>query len=730
MSAGVIKEFKSAIKVAGRAVEYWGSQSISSDASALFELVKNSRDADAKKVEILFENVTTPSGRITVKDDGTGMTEDEIKEKWLVAGTDFKIINPKTKAGRRVWGEMGIGRFSCERLAKKTKMISYPRDKNEKIVMDFDWEEYKKPGITFEKVEHQGFVTKKEESDQHGLELILDDLRSKWSEQKIQRIKKELGSYILPKELKGPDDFEIVIKAPEFHLKEEKVESAITKIAPIQVRAEFDGTKTKVKIYDVDEDAKGWRERTPITYKDGDEKTCGPIKFGLFFFPLDKSGESKWASYYNDRLRDMDVREGFLKKYAGIYLYRDAAWMKPYGGSNDWLGLEGRRVQRRSKVGNSQVYGIVHTNQETNPRIRPTAHREVLQDNEAFHDLKKVLIDVITELESYRDEKKAAVVKTTVQPDVMAENNISLLTKLCKSKDELTKTDIGKILQYATATGKFIQEFVQDEEEKIKDIGELRQHELSVLTVGLVASYVAHQITEPLDKNIAILNDAQKMMDSLDFSKPMSEETVNQGREWLEESQRNTQKITHFMAWVDEFSHHISKSVSSGGKTKQVKLQELWDFVVGGLKNTMDLLEIKPYYYEQPENLKIRISAIDLESVISNLMINSIDALQQRTEGSRVVRFDAAYKEEGLVIKFSDNGPGINLKNPEEVFVPFVTTHRTGDEITHGHGLGLPVVKEILRRYNGTIEVSPTSHFKPGATFLIKFPSSTVKRVV
>jgi len=144
----------------------------------------------------------------------------------------------------------------------------------------------------------------------------------------------------------------------------------------------------------------------------------------------------------------------------------------------------------------------------------------------------------------------------------------------------------------------------------------------------------------------------------------------------------------------------------------------------------MDSLEIKSYYYDKPEDLKVRINPIDLESIMLNLMTNSIDALKERGEGSRVIRCESTYDEKGLVIKFSDNGPGISLKNQEEVFVPFVTTHRTGDNITHGHGLGLPIIQEILRRYGGKIEIAPKPHFKPGTTFLLSFPSSSVKRVV
>ncbi|MCI0618860.1 HAMP domain-containing histidine kinase, partial [bacterium] len=196
------------------------------------------------------------------------------------------------------------------------------------------------------------------------------------------------------------------------------------------------------------------------------------------------------------------------------------------------------------------------------------------------------------------------------------------------------------------------------------------------------------------------------------------------------ESKKNTEKIIHFMKWVDEFSQHISKSVSTGGKTRQVKLQDVWNFITKGLKNTMNSLDIQSYYYEKPEDLKVRINPIDLESIISNLMINSIDALKESRGGSRVIKCESSYRDDGLIIKFSDNGPGISLKNPEEIFVPFVTTHKTGDDITHGHGLGLSVVQEILRRYDGKIEISKTPSFKPGATFILKFPNSVVKRVV
>ncbi|MBT5171238.1 MAG: hypothetical protein HOL90_03070 [Candidatus Nitrosopelagicus sp.] len=467
-----IEKFTSKIKVAGRAVEYWGSQSISSDASAIFELIKNSRDADATTVEIIFENTGIVGGTITVKDNGNGMSKKEVDGKWLIAGTDSKIVDTVSKGGRRVWGEMGIGRFSCERLAQKTTMISLPKDSGNQIVMNFDWNKYKDDNITFDTVTHDGYIEAKDKESDHGLILVLSDVKSIWDFKKIQKLKRELGSYILPKDLKGPEDFEIKISAPEYELKDDAVESGIINVAPLQLKASFNGKDMKMKIRDNDNPEKKIHERDTIEYSD---KTCGPFSFGLYFYPLDKSGDKKWTEYYKKYLKETEIKD-FLKSYSGVYIYRDHVWMKPYGGGNDWLGLEGKRVQRRSKIGRSQVYGIVSISQDKNPTIRPTAHREVLQSNQGFEDLKSILTDAIKDLENYRQEINVSKPKPVEKFDIMAGNNISQITKLCASKKTLQKTDLDKIKQYASATKKFIDESIVEKTERDEESVGIREH--------------------------------------------------------------------------------------------------------------------------------------------------------------------------------------------------------------------------------------------------------------
>ena len=76
-----------------------GRELITDRITALFELVKNCYDANATAVEVLFENVgfektdDTPS-RITIRDNGYGMSFDDIRDKWMVIGTSNKRKNP------------------------------------------------------------------------------------------------------------------------------------------------------------------------------------------------------------------------------------------------------------------------------------------------------------------------------------------------------------------------------------------------------------------------------------------------------------------------------------------------------------------------------------------------------------------------------------------------------------------------------------------------------------
>ena len=73
--------------------------------------------------------------------------------------------------------------------------------------------------------------------------------------------------------------------------------------------------------------------------------------------------------------------------------------------------------------------------------------------------------------------------------------------------------------------------------------------------------------------------------------------------------------------------------------------------------------------------------------------------------------------DEGYIkLKVSDTGHGISEENIEKIFEPFFTTK----DIDQGCGLGLTIVNEVVKCYNGQIKVK--SRQNQGTTFTVKLP--------
>lgn len=113
-------------KTNSRHISQLGRELVTDFVTALVELIKNSYDADAYGVKIILEKPNTPQSRIILIDTGTGMTQSDFENKWMVIGTNNKITTPYTLKGRKKAGKKGIGRFSVERLAEKVQIFSFP----------------------------------------------------------------------------------------------------------------------------------------------------------------------------------------------------------------------------------------------------------------------------------------------------------------------------------------------------------------------------------------------------------------------------------------------------------------------------------------------------------------------------------------------------------------------------------------------------------------------------
>ena len=103
---------------------------------ALAELVKNAYDADAHTCRIEIE-----SDRITVEDDGHGISEAEFFEYWMRIGTTHKVDARVSRSlNRPMTGSKGLGRLSTQFLAHEMELESTSTSDPDSTLYAFvDW---------------------------------------------------------------------------------------------------------------------------------------------------------------------------------------------------------------------------------------------------------------------------------------------------------------------------------------------------------------------------------------------------------------------------------------------------------------------------------------------------------------------------------------------------------------------------------------------------------------
>lgn len=111
---------------------------------------------------------------------------------------------------------------------------------------------------------------------------------------------------------------------------------------------------------------------------------------------------------------------------------------------------------------------------------------------------------------------------------------------------------------------------------------------------------------------------------------------------------------------------------------------------------------------------RVLADAVQLEQVILNLLTNALDAIHAQSH--RQIQIQCTENARRLEVRVTDNGPGISADLGEEIFQPFFTTKRRGQNL----GLGLTISYNIIKNFGGrlTVENIPDA----GASFCIQLP--------
>ena len=150
-------------------------------------------------------------------------------------------------------------------------------------------------------------------------------------------------------------------------------------------------------------------------------------------------------------------------------------------------------------------------------------------------------------------------------------------------------------------------------------------------------------------------------------------------------------------------------------ETKDIDLNELLREVFDFLSVQAGSRNVTLYLTASPKALRVMGDPVQLQQVMINLIVNSMDAMAAIPSGKAVIGRAEMNGGRSAVISISDSGPGIPAEEVGRIFVPFrrLPAHRN----IPGSGLGLYFAKVIVEQQQGRIWVDSTPG--KGSTFYV-----------
>ncbi|WP_367211274.1 ATP-binding protein [Sphingobacterium sp. R2] len=717
-----------------RTLIHLGRESIKDHTTALLELVKNSYDADANVVEIEIYKKETQD-LIRIADDGEGMTEKDIDDKWLRIGYSHKKNDKQTsKKNRRKTGEKGIGRLSADRLGEvlEIKTIS---EGNHPYGLKIDWELFNQDNLDLSKIELEEIqnpllrlpTQKKQET---GTEMLISKLRTDWTDENIQNLYTELS--ILTSPFKEVQDFEIYIKndiAPDFN---GKVEPSPQVHPEIEIELDYDGVSESIEYiikdrFNSDKPLKSsstWPQLMqkvidPFDYPYSQALTCGPVKIKLLLYPRTK------ALAEGTKFTLTELRE-FVNKNIGIKIYRDNISVKPYGYLNvqyggDWLGLAERHSRNPAgldredyRVVANQLVGAIFVGRDTNPDLTDSASREGLIENEAFYDLRALTLGALALLENrryqiYQSKKVQEVVKPTpTESSDIFKNKIETAKKTIESLKEMSKSSI-KAIEIA----KNVEDFIKDAEQASVSFEELLKHTrvlAGLATLGIAAAVFGHE--------------TQNAITEFNAAAELANEYLEYSPEDLEIIRNELNKAIKFGNQVAAWGAFSLTRVQKEKRKKENKnVDQIISNIIGELEVILNNVSIELEL--KLDSIVAKAYPMDIESILVNILTNAYTACLQKPVGSRKIKIESYYEEhnnqKGFYLNIVNSGPPIDETLYEWIWEPLNTLKQDSKNRETGTGLGLTIVKSIVDDLKGSCTVTNNKTFG-GAEFKIWFP--------
>ena len=720
-----------------------GKELITDDFIAIFELVKNSYDANAKTVKIVFQNIKDENkakgSRILIIDDGDGMSYDDLVKKWLFVGYSEKKNSDKELEGsdyrdkigkkkRIIAGSKGIGRFSCDRLGGKLDLYTKKEYENSIHHLFMDWgkfedvpdKEFQQIKVDYnpindEHIEHLGQGSTK--GSVLAISSLNDDIP--WNQDKLIKLKRYLQRLINPTQIGDKHDFEIHLDATEYRNDDEKNKS--------KGDSEIINGLVKNVVFEK-LDIKTTQINCSINDK-GDKIYTELVDKGDFIFSLEEKNDFIKLKNINIKLfyLNRSAKATFTRtmglepiNFGSVFLYKNGFRIHPYGDENDdWLGLDRRKGQGYKRfLGNRELMGRVEINGYQRQFEEVSSRAEGVIKTPAYDELTKFfVIKALRRLERYvieglewdNSENKP---KTSID---IKTDSIDLIKKFVGQVD-----DSEKELRFNENLINIVKEKQTEKlPELIKNINHLKN---SVKDTGLKKE-IENQLKALKSTNRVIQKENKEKENeikatkktSLFLSKAVSTDkdvlinlnhsikittfSIEQIIKDINQKMKSLDGASEILPLIDEINLEnqkiriLASYVSLANFDTKVESidKDLVLFIKEYIGNVKRIKKIKFKFINEDIEFNQRFLPLDISIVLDNL----IDNAKKANASYLIVKFDIIDGNFHLLI--SDNGSGVAKENEQYIF-------NRGFTKTGGSGIGLYHVKQILKTMGWNFE--------------------------
>ena len=688
-------------RVHARALAALGRDLVTDDVVAMMELVKNSYDALATRVDVRVrpaKDLFNDEVYIEVADDGEGMDYETVRDAWFMIATPSRAKRPTAEESdsvRAFTGEKGLGRLAAARLGDEIRVRTR---KTGGAVLEFSlkWsdlfqvEDIGDAKIQVSRLPDDSF------DRANGTVIRIGALRSEWGADKIDALGADLARLVSPF---GPQDFSIRLDVPG--------RDGTADVRDIRLPEYMSDPKYRIA-GTVDADGTihwryryqpigGGRGREEARTEDRDDKgatdfACGPFEFEIRAWDLSTDDTRDMAEHYQEarsRIR------GVIREHRGISLYRDDVLVLPKSDrARDWLGLDLRRVSRVGRrLSTSQVVGYVRITRDDNPDVRDTSDRERLVANPAFEAFHASILRIVEILENERDTDRAEGRRRQSARDLFAEVTAEpLISELWALRDEL-----GTIDDAIAAT----QTFARTLERAKTDIERRFGYYNRLAVVGTIAQVVIHEIRN----QTTIIGRGLKKAAAA--AKKLGDEALGRAVDLADRSATTLDALAERFAPLARRGYRPGRRIS----VLEEAIDRCCEMLAPELRSHVVTVE-KPH----GTRTRVRIDPGELDTVIVNLLTNSLYWMS-RKGGKHRLRFCMAPGPTAgrVTVSVDDTGPGIDLRDRELVFRPG-WTRKPG-----GIGMGLVVASELVEDRGGRMRTSVPGELG-GATFGFDLP--------